>query len=68
MARSIEERTEFLSAANFCPEDDQKIEDIMEWLSDNPFDAASYIVWLERQQEPKRDGLNHTRLNCKREE
>lgn len=45
--RTIEQRTEFLQAVKFDFEQRQEIERVLEWLTDFPDEAASYIVWLE---------------------
>jgi plasmid stabilization system protein ParE len=42
----MEERTEFLRATKFTFEQRQEIEHVLEWLTDNPDEAAAYIVWL----------------------
>lgn len=45
--RDIAERASFIDAVQFDFDQRQEIERVMEWLSDFPDEAASYIVWLE---------------------
>lgn len=47
--RSIEERTEFIGAVKFDFEERAEIENVVEWIVDNPEEAAAYIVWIEKQ-------------------
>jgi len=47
MGRGIHQRTEFLASALFDMDQRYEIEQVLEWLTDNPDDAAAYIVWLE---------------------
>jgi len=43
----IEERTHFLSAIKWTPEERHEIELVLEWLTDFPDEAAAYIIWME---------------------
>jgi hypothetical protein len=47
----MEERTAFLAATEFDFEQRQDIEHVLEWLTDNPDEAAAYIVWLQSSLE-----------------
>ena len=49
--RNIAERTAFLAALTWSPEDQSAIEQIIEWIADYPDRAAEYIHWLEENNE-----------------
>ena len=46
---TIEERSEAIRAVKFNFKEFGEIERVIEWLSDNPDEAAAYIVWIERR-------------------
>ena len=45
--RSIVERTDFLRAVNFTPEQREYINNVEDWVCRDPYEAAQYIAWLE---------------------
>lgn len=50
MRRTIDERTEFLLAVSWTPEQMDEIERIEQWIRTSGLRPAEYIVWLESQE------------------